>query len=340
MKLMIAIGGLCLLLAGGFLALTFQAWRAGKPAPTPVRAPASGAAPDAHEPPQSPADGRNRGDAVSPAATPPSTAAPAARATQDSVRWSQPQGKRAALRRLESARAALEIEPDHPAALREAAAAARELGRWALASAFLTRLVELDADDGEAVRQQADAQMRLSRWVEAVSTLSAVVRRQPDDRESWHNLATAHQALGHLLDARMAWDRVLALRGDDCEALARRGEVLLDLSDWQAAAADFDAAARLCPQDREIPLNLALALGRAGDAEAALGVLRRQVELAPRDVPALLRLAEACLEQAARVEDGAALREEARTACERVLQVAPDQREALALRREAQRAAP
>ncbi len=220
------------------------------------------------------------------------TSRPADAASQPAVQWAADPEHRRAERRLAAAREALAADPSNAAALRDALAAVRELDRWAEARRMLTRLVEVEPEDTEIRFEYAVTLMRLSRWVDAVHTLRVVVGQQPDHGHGWYNLAVAHQALGHLEEARRAWDRAVELLPDNPDAYAQRGEVLLDLHEWSAAAADFEAALEREPEDIESALNLSLALWKLGRLDEAQERVAGVIERHARHVPALNRMAE------------------------------------------------
>jgi len=263
------------------------------------------------------------------ASTVPAATAPAAQAT---VRWAADPVEQADRRRLEAARAALRSDPDHPAALRDELAALVGLRRWEEAVNTATRLVSLTPGDDELRFELGALQIKARRWTEAIATLRDWVARHPAEPRGWFNLAVAHQAAGHLADARATWDRCMAL-APSVEARARRGEVLLDVEDWAAAADDFAAACAEQGSSPELTLNLALALwklGRTGEARTRLLALLAEH---PRHVPTLNRLAEmawaACV---AAAPDERQPCEEAAEWCRRSLECDPTQPEIEALR--------
>ena len=215
-------------------------------------------------------------------------------ASQPAVRWAADPERRRAEHRLAAAREALAVDPSNPAALRDRLAAARQLGHWAEARRMLARLAEAEPENTEIRFEYAVTLMRLSRWVDAVHTLRVVVAQQPDHGHGWYNLAVAHQALGHLAEARRAWDRAVELLPDNPDAYAQRGEVLLDLHEWSAAAADFEVALEREPEDIEAALNLSLALWKLGRLDEAQERVAGVIERHARHVPALNRMAELC----------------------------------------------
>jgi len=212
-------------------------------------------------------------------------------ASDAGVRWAGTQAERDAERRLQLARAALADDPRHPDALRDEAAALIQLQRWGEAAESLARLIEICPENNDLRFELATVLMRARRFSAAVAVLQELVARRPDERRAWFNLAVACQAVGRLSAARSAWDRTIALR-PTAEAYARRGEVLLDLHEWAAAAADFQAVLAEQPDAVDAALNLATALARLeryGEARASLLAV---VQKHPRHVPTLNRLAE------------------------------------------------
>ncbi len=212
--------------------------------------------------------------------------------TRTAVRWADDENNSAELRKLRAARAALADDPYRRVALHDEFEALRELGRWDEARITLARLIEFDPQDTDLRFAQACVLLRLSRWLHAIDALQAVVRAQPEHARAWYNLATAHQRLGRLREARHAWDRVVTLTPEAPDAFAHRGEILLDLREWAAAAEDFRAALQRDPEAADVAINLARAcrkLNRLGEAHASLlAVVTRN----PRHVPALNSLAE------------------------------------------------
>ena len=212
-------------------------------------------------------------------------------ASQANVHWATEPAAEDARQRLVEAARVLSAQPDDPAALRDLAGALVALRRWDEAANAMTRLVELEPDDVSLRFEQATVLIQVRRWIDALAALKVVVARTPDDTRAWFNLALCHQAAGHLAEARAAWDRTLALQPSPA-AWARRGEVLLDLHDWPAAAADFERVLEQEPDAADATLNLSLALWKLGQTGTARDRLIHFLEGHPRYVPALNRLAE------------------------------------------------
>jgi tetratricopeptide (TPR) repeat protein len=223
-------------------------------------------------------------------ATLPDTAPSAVPAAQASVHWATDSAAEDARRRVAQAAEILRNEPNHPAALRDLAAALVALGRWDEAANTLARLVEVEPDDARLRFEQATVLIQSRRWIEALAALKAVVERTPDDARAWFNLALCHQAVGHLAEARSAWDRTITLQPSPA-AFVRRGEVFLDLHEWSAAAADFERVLAQEPDASDATLNLSLALWKLGRTDEGRDRLLRFLETHPRQVPVFNRLA-------------------------------------------------
>lgn len=270
-----------------------------------------------------------------PAATPPAAEvlreAPAA-ATQPTVRWASDAPPSRARQRFVELREILVSEPQNEAALHAALELARELQWPNEVCDLLGRLVRLRPNDVTLRFELATQLMRLERWLEALPQLRWVVEQQPRNERAWYNLAIAHQALGHLHDARATWDRVIELMPENPDARAHRGEALLDLRDWSAAAADLETVLRLEPDSLDAALNLSLAQSKLGRLEDARRTLLAVLEQRPRHTLVLNRLAEIAwgLYQADPVVNGP-LREETVSCCSRSLAVDADQPEIKAL---------
>ncbi len=99
----------------------------------------------------------------------------------------------------------------------------------------------------------------------------------PGLAEAWNGLAAGGQPAGALTAAR----RALVLRPNYPEALGNRGVALLALDRADEAVAALRAALRARPEDAGTLANLALALERAGDGNAAGLIWWRLILLAP-----------------------------------------------------------
>ncbi len=230
-------------------------------------------------------------------------------------------------------RPVLELEPDNLAALVRASDAARELGRYDEALAFLDQATEagndpvLEARAGELALAQGD-------YRTAVERLSSALEAVPAATRLHHPLGLAYRALGDLEAAR----RHLALRGAvglappdpriDALAGLRVGERVALLEGRRAfAAGSFEEAADLFleavvadPASVRARVNLGAALSAVGDPRGAAAQLEEALRLEPDNLTARFNLASLLMGQ------GEA--EEASGHFERFLEERPDDEEA------------
>ena len=221
---------------------------------------------------------------------PTSTSAPIT--SPPTTHWAVDLRREKTLHRLTAAREVLAGDPYHPTALRDQLAALRELGRWSEAADTLALLIELEPDDVTLRLEQVEALLRAERWAGAIAPLRELVDQVPQNTQAWTYLAAAQQSLGHLHDAWQSWSRVLELKPEDVEACAHRGEVLLALHDWEAAAADFERVRQFAPDDIAATLGLSRALVRLGREQEAQDNVLHLLERHPNHVPAMNCMAE------------------------------------------------
>ncbi len=297
MRTLIAFCAICLALAA---TAAWLAWSlpAAFVRPSPLGTAANASAAPCADPPPAPDVPAEPlpGPAASPGDPAPSPK-PATAYSPGEVRFPDPPERRAAHHRLKRALDTLSADPDHPPALADAAAALADLKLWPAAVELLDRLVKLEPGDPAARGRYAAALMQVRRFSDALAQWKVLVEWDPADERAWFNLAVVHQALGHLAEARQAWGRVIELSPSPA-AFSRRGEVLLDLHEWDAAAADFERVLAVEPADEAATLNLSLARWRGGQVEAARALLDARLAAEPCDVRALNRLAEMAWEVA------------------------------------------
>ncbi|RMF70739.1 MAG: tetratricopeptide repeat protein, partial [Planctomycetota bacterium] len=227
--------------------------------------------------------------------------------------------------------------PDDEVLLAEGLERAIATEHWPDALWCADRLVELRPDDGRIRFARASLNLRRRAWIDAIDDLEVVVAAEPENARAWHNLAVARQALGQLSGARRAWDRAIALRPESSDALARRGEVFLDLHDWSSAVRDFEQSLAAEPDAVGVRLNLALALWRDGRGEEALGVVEDVLERQPRNIVALNRAARIAWDLRLSEPDGSMRYvERAAALASRSLEAAPNQPEVRRLLQECQ----
>ncbi len=135
------------------------------------------------------------------------------------------------------------------------------------------------------------ARVLARRYVTAEPALERAVALAPEDLRSRLYLAAAYWENGRLDEAEGAFRAALERSGGGFVPLYQLGRLLL----WRGAAAEaaqvLARAAAIEPGAADVALDLARALERSGDLEAARGAFWRAVELAPSDALARYGLA-------------------------------------------------
>ncbi len=133
-------------------------------------------------------------------------------------------------------------------------------------------------------------------YADAVDALQLAVTRLPGDVAVQLEFARALWCSGNLRAAAAVYGRVLTIAPGSAEALAGRGQVLVELKDDKEALKDLDNLPRLQPEDlgrrAEVRVARALALARLGGREEeAVSEADAAVEGALHSGPVLLRAA-------------------------------------------------
>lgn len=220
-----------------------------EPATQPTQPPAEGATrlnPSA----QSPAPQPKPAKPVKPSATPPSQPATTAIAANEPA--SQLQHQR--IDPLARAEQALQRDPFHPLALRDAARVSLERGDRHAAITYLARLIVVEPEDFEARTQLAELASVNEAWTTVIDALRPIEPQQRTTQQ-WRQLARAQTAAGQLQAAREAWASVLEREPQDSAAAVEYAGVLLELDELDRAEAALDTALQANP--RSVPaLNL------------------------------------------------------------------------------------
>lgn len=156
-------------------------------------------------------------------------------------------------------------------------------------------LLERDHRQGnpEDAMLLGEAALRCGQYARAAKAYREVLNARPDDLMASTRLARIAFLEARYDDARKQLDWVLARSPDQTEARALRSRIRLRLGDLNGAASDARRWAELAPRDAE-PLRI---LGSVqllrGDAEGAVLVLKRAVQLDPAHLSSRLDLAKA-----------------------------------------------
>lgn len=218
-------------------------------------------------------------------------------------------------------RKALTLAPDHPLALINLGACLRTQHRYAEAEPLARRATALAPGAKEAWLLLGNVLGDLSRYEESIEAFRAAIARDPLDRDAHRNLARRLWTLGRLDEVFNAIYGVMRAQPQSARALDIAAELQAEFGFVEAAMQNCSLALTLAPDDPSllrrqtalllradrpadavpllrrlleqqadnIPLrnDLALALVRSGDREAAREVARQTLSHVPHDQYAL-----------------------------------------------------
>lgn len=176
--------------------------------------------------------------------------------------------------RFVQARAMIEraTAPSHPA---DAAVLSRLAGRLALeenrnGDAFLafSRALQDGGDDCRVQEGAGVAALRLGRNNAAIAALSKAVVSCPERSRAWNALGVAHDRQGNWSASSAAYAKASALDTDSVAIANNRGYSLILQRRFDDAITLLGDLSRRHPDDRQVRLNLDLALVSAGKPPA------------------------------------------------------------------------
>ena len=253
---------------------------------------------------------------------------PIPKAPDPSVRWvSSIDTDSPKLSVLDESAHVLERDPFNEAALRDALAAAREVGAVADIAECCRRLAVLHPADESLVIERAAALVQLDRYSEAIQVVGAAADRL-DSATVWLGLARTLRTAGRLSEADAALERAQSKRPGDVAIQAERGAVLVDLQQYRAALTQLEPLANAPEIANSVESQMMLALAYSGerrfpDARRVLAAARL---LAPRDIRVINALADICWREYL-LGLRAAAKSEAVELWQRSLELAPGQEE-------------
>ncbi len=121
-----------------------------------------------------------------------------------------------------------------------------------------------------------------------VARIEAHLAANPDDAKGWQILAPVYLRLGRFDDAVKAYKTIVRLTGSTADTELDLGEALVSANGGVVSAeanAAFDKAAKLDPTAVRPRFYLALALGQAGNTDAAIAAWKALLAGAPETAP-------------------------------------------------------
>lgn len=173
-----------------------------------------------------------------------------------------------------------------PQALEGIAEAAAGLQKWDVALDAAESAIKLDPDRADARKVLAEAYMEARNYESAVDHLEFLVNKKPSDLQQWKNLALCYDKTGQTEKRAKADARIIALDKKAVDARMRQGEYLLKKKDLDGAYSVFRELSLLEPDNPEVFKNLYRVCKRTDRNEAALGYVKKYLELRPKDAVA------------------------------------------------------
>ncbi len=206
-------------------------------------------------------------------------------------------------------RAALAIQPDHPAALLNLAAAVQMQGNVAEAERLLHRSLELQ-DDAAARTNLGNLLVRQRRGAEALPHFEAAAKLDPGEASARHNFGAALLGAGRVAEAEDTFRTALAIDPRHVRAEFSLGQICARRGEWREAEAHWRAVLARQPGFLPAGRELAWLLATAPDdavrrADEALAIASQLRQAAPDNPPVLDALA-AAYANAGRFDDAAA----------------------------------
>jgi tetratricopeptide (TPR) repeat protein len=164
---------------------------------------------------------------------------------------------------LEEYNLATAIDPSRSSAWDGAAEALTKLGRYLECVENGTKALEINSEETLAYQDRAYCELEMENYTAATMDYKEYVARDPSDPIGWYNLGISQKNSGDLQGALESYDKTLELNPSYYEALINRGNIYVDLGEYQKALDDFNHALKF----GEIPF----AYSGRGDAYYWLG---------------------------------------------------------------------
>jgi tetratricopeptide (TPR) repeat protein len=132
----------------------------------------------------------------------------------------------------------------------------------------------------------------------AIADFTKAIELEPNEGRHYHDRAMARLASRQPVLAMADLDEALKRNPDDVQALMTRGELLVN-RDEARAQADFEAAIRLAPENRNLPLRAGAALTRSGHFEQGIREYDSWLAAHPKDDDPAPVLSARCFTRAA-----------------------------------------
>ena len=186
---------------------------------------------------------------------------------------------------IEQYRAVLAGDPANLPVRVNLALAYEEQGQLKSAAQELEIVHRKQPGNAQAAVLLGDCYSRLGRYADAVAILSPLEAAQPDDLDLAWLLGAALLHSGHTEEGLQRIDRV-AEKASSADAYLLAGRTRLQLTQYELARRDAEAAAGLNPTLAGLPTLQGMILEQTGDYPAAEATLRQALQADPQDFDA------------------------------------------------------
>jgi tetratricopeptide (TPR) repeat protein len=197
---------------------------------------------------------------------------------------------------------AVALRPKYPEALNNLGDVLRQQGRLAEAESALRQSVAI-RPTAAALRNLGLTLIDRKKFADAVAALRDALRRDPADQIARRSLATALRMSGRNREAVEVSRAAVAADKNDADAFFGLGNGLREINDMPGAAAAYQRALELSPDQPDVLLELAGTMFDLGEIDAAIQTGCRAVGVRPSSAQARYNLSLALL-AAGRMADG------------------------------------
>ena len=191
----------------------------------------------------------------------------------------------------------LELAPERPGTLVNAASLANELRNYVAAEKHCQRALRRAPNQPEALYQLARARRGLGRGSEAIATLRQAAALTRQSSAAQNDIGMELLVLGQASDAEACLRQALALAPDNVMALSNLGRLLQEQGKNEQALAALRRAAELAPQLAAVHANLSGILNAVNQHAAAEAAARCALQIEPDFAAAICNLGNALMEQ-------------------------------------------
>ena len=192
---------------------------------------------------------------------------------------------------------ALQLAPDHPAALLFAAATAADAGDGPAARTYLNRAVGLVSEAELDRLVVARILGKCGDYAAAQAHLEKLIAREPANGVALQELAEMRLAGGDMNAAIWEYQKLAQTPGTDISIQIRLAELLLAAGRLDEAHAAGETMVRQSPQNKAGHMVLAMVYYLKGLWTASVAHCRVSLEIAPKSVPARTLLARVLMRQ-------------------------------------------